>query len=297
MLSLLYSNLKALCPDAVPEATLNELQDHFNTNAARNLFVTHELLILLDLFDRHGIQAIPFKGPTLAASAYGDLCLRTFGDLDILVRKQDVLVAEDLLISQGYCPKPPIESASKTDDLEWMNADSFVSEDRRIGIDLHWEIAEKFYFLPLDTERFWEHVYPVSLIGTTVHSFSIETMLLILCVQGAKDGWKSLKHICDVAELLRVPRPIDWKGLMEQCSRAGAKRIVALGLLLANEVLATRTREKDRWQLMLPAVLSLLYYLLLPLWRVGKRALHPIITVKFASFLYRKNRKHLKSPQ
>ena len=32
-----------------------------------------------------GIAAIPYKGPVLAAAVYGNLALRTFSDLDILV--------------------------------------------------------------------------------------------------------------------------------------------------------------------------------------------------------------------
>lgn len=354
MLPLLYSNLNALHRDAVPEAALSELQDRFNTNAARNLFVTHELLKLLDLFDRHRIPAVPFKGPTLAALAYGDPFLRTFGDLDILVHKQDVFRAQDLLISRGHRPRFQEGLASKTGDLESAYADSFVSEDARIGVDLHWHITYRYHFVPVDTELMWERISPVSLIGDAVHTFSTEAMLLILCIQGTKDSWKSLKHICDVAELLRVPRQIDWSWLIEQCNRCGAKRIVAIGLLLANEVLEApvpsgilqrlradravqsvamevsrhlyndigsgtgypprgvaghafflksrerlrdkvrysiflaRTNQRDRWHVGLPAVFSLLYYLLWPLWQVGKHALRPIRTIQFDNLLYRK---------
>jgi len=36
------------------------------------------LLKLLDLFENHGIPAVPFKGPVLASSIYGDLSLRQF---------------------------------------------------------------------------------------------------------------------------------------------------------------------------------------------------------------------------
>ena len=39
----------------------------------------------------HGVAAIPFKGPTLAAYAYGSTALRRFGDLDLLVRENRVV--------------------------------------------------------------------------------------------------------------------------------------------------------------------------------------------------------------
>jgi len=99
---LLYQNLNNTCPEAVPHAILNQLKNHFNTNAMSNKFMTTELLKLLNLFQNHNIPAIPFKGPVLAATAYGNLALRQFCDLDILVQKQNVLKVKDLLVSQGY---------------------------------------------------------------------------------------------------------------------------------------------------------------------------------------------------
>ena len=48
-----------------------------------------------------------------------------------------------------------------------------------------------------------------------------------------------------------------------------------------------RPKERDRWHL-LPAVIALLYYLLWPLWQVGKHALRPMRTIEFDNILYRK---------
>src|SRR5262245_10666576 len=84
VMPLLYFTLKNTCLEAVPKAVLDQLRNYFYTNAAHNVFLTTELLKLLTLFEAHGIPAIPFKGPVLAASVYGNLSLRQFGDLDIL---------------------------------------------------------------------------------------------------------------------------------------------------------------------------------------------------------------------
>ncbi|GAG91885.1 unnamed protein product, partial [marine sediment metagenome] len=82
---LLYQSLKKTCPEAVPDDTLEQLRAYFLTNAKRNLFLTGKLLRLLELLKDNGILAVPFKGPVLAESVYGDLSLRQFADLDILV--------------------------------------------------------------------------------------------------------------------------------------------------------------------------------------------------------------------
>ena len=100
--ALLYCSLNATCPEAVPKAILDQLRDYFHNLARRNLFLTRELLKLLNLFQAHEIPAIPYKGPVLAASAYGNLALRQFCDLDILIHKQDALRVKSLLLNQGY---------------------------------------------------------------------------------------------------------------------------------------------------------------------------------------------------
>jgi len=50
------------------------------------LRLTAELFRLLELFSANGISALLIKGPVLAAQAYGDPCVRSYGDLDLLVR-------------------------------------------------------------------------------------------------------------------------------------------------------------------------------------------------------------------
>src|SRR5918994_94858 len=72
---LLYWNLNAVCPQAVPKTALYQLRDHFHANNLRNLFLTRELLRLLNLFAAHGVSAVPFKGPALASLAYENLAL------------------------------------------------------------------------------------------------------------------------------------------------------------------------------------------------------------------------------
>ncbi len=93
VLPLLYKSLNTTCRDTIPEQILDELRRLFRDNAVRNLFLTETLIKLLKQLAAHEIPAIPFKGPVLASSLHGDISLRQFGDLDILVRKQDVPAA------------------------------------------------------------------------------------------------------------------------------------------------------------------------------------------------------------
>ena len=88
IIPLLYQNLSTTYPELVPQPILSQMKDYCQSNIQHNLLLTQELFKLLTLFQKHKIPAIPFKGPVLAVSVYGNLALRPFCDLDILIDEQ-----------------------------------------------------------------------------------------------------------------------------------------------------------------------------------------------------------------
>jgi hypothetical protein len=244
VMPLLYRSLRATCPEAVPGAVMELLRDQFEANTRYNLFLTAELLKLLDLLETHGIPALPFKGPVLAASVYGDLSLRQFGDLDILVQEHNLHRAKDLLASQGYQPLPAgyqiqLTGAQEVAYLRTACDYTFVPPDGRVNVELHWKFAPKFFTFPFDLESLWECLEALSLGGKMILNLPPEDLILILCMHGTKHLWKRLAWICDVAELVRVQQDMDWKRVIEQASRLGSKRMLLLGLCLAHDLLDT----------------------------------------------------------
>ena len=99
---LLYRNLNSICPEKVPEDILEELKDYFNINVRKNLLMTGELIKILKFLKENNINAIPYKGPVLANLAYGNISLREFGDIDILINKSDVLKTKNIMLNNGY---------------------------------------------------------------------------------------------------------------------------------------------------------------------------------------------------
>src|SRR5437763_1568280 len=79
LMPLLYQHLSAVCPQRVPASILNALREEFRNNSQRCLYLFSELRKLLRLFDEQGIRVAVFKGPVLAAAAYGDIGLRQAG--------------------------------------------------------------------------------------------------------------------------------------------------------------------------------------------------------------------------
>jgi hypothetical protein len=253
---LVYQGLHTTCPEAVPPPVLKDLRNHFHARALRNQFLTAELLRLLSLLEAHGIAVLPFKGPVLAAAVYGDLALREFGDLDLFLRRRDVLRAKDLLGAQGYRLWNPC--VPRTGDPEGGCLQSWVRSPYRyhlglerpagqVVVELHWHFTAKGYSFPLDLEGLWERLVPVALAGRTVLHLPAEELLLVLCGHGQKHGWSRLSWICDVAELLRRHPDLAWPRVLQQADRLGGKRALGLGLYLAHDLLGT-SLPPEVWQ-------------------------------------------------
>src|SRR4029453_12179194 len=140
---LLYWQLSHTCPDAVPEAVLAQLQRQFYANAGHNVRLAGELVRLLQLFEAQGIPAVPFKGPTLAVSAYGHLAFRQFGDLDIFIPLREFRKAKELLLSQAYLPGRQFTGPQEMAYLQSQRAILFVHRDSRVCVDLHVQITRR----------------------------------------------------------------------------------------------------------------------------------------------------------
>lgn len=239
VMPLLYQSLVALCPAGVPETPLNQLRQYFRDNARRNFFLTGELFRCLHELHSHNIPAIPYKGPVLAASAYGDFALRQFDDLDFLLHESDILRAKELFIAQGYRPEFHLNHAQEMAYLRSQSAYKLVRDEETIIVELHWRIVEDYFSVPLNPEQLWERLEPISLAGKEVRTISAEDLLLILCVHGTKHCWERLGWVCDVARLIHTRSEMDWDQVIRQATALGAERMLFLGLFLAHELLGT----------------------------------------------------------
>ncbi|MEO1558750.1 MAG: nucleotidyltransferase family protein, partial [Cyanobacteria bacterium J06632_19] len=226
LIPLLYQNLNNTCPELVPNEFLFQLKRQFQANATRNLFITSQLLKLLDLLESHNIHAIPIKGAVLAVCAYGNVALRQFGDLDILVREQDAIKARDLLVSSGYESTYNFNREQEVARLKspYCKDNNYFHKHTRVNLDFHWQLLQRYLSFPLEHEELWQRHDTVSIAGKTVRNLSPEDNLLFLCVHASRDRWNKLRLISDVAHLIEVSPEMNWAWLMEQAKILGCKR-------------------------------------------------------------------------
>jgi hypothetical protein len=239
VMPLLYRNLCAVGPEAVPHTVLAQLKGLFHANALHHWWLAAELCTLVQLLAAHEIPAIPYKGPVLAATVYGDVALRQSGDLDLVMPKRDLLRAKALLMTHGYQPWVAMTEAQERLHLQTRYFYNMVHLKTGVVIDVHWTFTSRHWSFPINLGRLWREREYVSLADTQVPSFRPEDVLLLLCAHGAKHYWSRLGWLCDIAELLRVYPGLDWDWLLVEARRLGALRMLLLGLCLPQILLGT----------------------------------------------------------
>jgi len=237
VMPLLHRHLSKLTSGEIPPATLERLANDYQANARRNLSLSGELLKLLSLLKKHDIPVVPLKGPVLAASVYGDIGLRQFGDLDVLLHEKDIARAKDLLIAHGYKPAHDMTAAQESATLRHHCEYLLISETTNVVVELHWRIIPTWFPFPMNANHVMKGLTSVSLGGASVPSVTPEDLLLIICTHSSKHLWTKLAWIADVSEILRANPDLDWAALLRRARKLGGERMLLLGLYLAHDLL------------------------------------------------------------
>jgi len=219
-----------LIPPSVMDGVRAAQRDH----ACRTLLRARTLLQVLDLLARHGIEAIPLKGLSLAVDAYGDVTLRQFVDLDILIHPRHLDAVYDLLPAIGLRPSLALDRAQRQRLLS--TARELAFSGRHDVVEIQWALAERFLLSDRDDEDLRRPTRTLTVLGKPVLALSEEAVLTFLCLHGTKHGWKELRWTADVAHFVHAHPALDWDRLWSAARRRGHARMLALGLRLAGEL-------------------------------------------------------------
>jgi hypothetical protein len=219
------------------------LRDEFAANAVRNMLLTRELGRILERCEEQGIPVIPYKGPALAIQAYGDTALRQFSDLDLLVHERDAERAAQALLTLGYRSHHQMNRKPLANYVRLKCERGFVREGDGVYVEIHWAVAPKYVSAYLDAEMFWGRTEKITVAGRQALALSIEDLLLTLCVHAGKHQWERLAWVCDLNETINKSQSIRWEHLIEESQRTKTRRMLYLGLYLANDLLGTTLPE------------------------------------------------------
>lgn len=234
---LVANRLRSATTPLVPAAVRKAINDQSLQNVVRSTHLSDVLITALAALEKVGIRdAVPMRGPVMSQWLYGDLTLRQFDDLDILLFRQDIPTAMQALAAAGYTQKMvfPIENLDEYLDEGWEIILKKGSEP--YWLELHDAVAPRYYPVEDATRLLGGNMASVHLHGRLCTRFNNETELLVMCLHASTHCWQRLSWIMDVAALIGGSHGIQWDTALKAADRAGLRRVVRVGLALACEL-------------------------------------------------------------
>lgn len=257
VISLLFNNIQQY-EQLIPAKAFNKFRAFDYKNNCYNTLVTSKLAKILEVFKSKEIPVLSFKGPSLATSAYGNVGLRTFCDVDILIEPKNVSLAMDILNKLGYSLSKKITQVAKTsygkssiflESLNHQKSLEFVDESQLFIVELHWSLFNKSYPVKVSFEHLWQNKAEFNLSGKSFSQFSMEDLLIYLCIHGRKHYWSRLQWICDVNELIRANPDLDWNEVQNRAAKWNCRTMLYLGLILAQNLFDVTLPESIQQQI------------------------------------------------
>jgi hypothetical protein len=239
LIPLLYHRVKlagAALP--VPQAMLDYLRDAALQSAAVSLQTERELAEILEAFRHHGIAVIVLKGGYLGQVVYESFALRTMCDLDLMVRRDALARAADVLTGLGYVPQ-----YYGVEEVDYARHHHLrpMAKANGVRIEIHWTIAQPTVPFAIDLDGLWERARTARVAGVDALVLSPEDLILHLCLHASfSHGFRfGVRAAWDIREAVRhFGDRMDWDQLVRRAQQWRIGRYVYVTLRLVREMLA-----------------------------------------------------------
>lgn len=226
-------------PNLFPTPFLRTLQSSYFRSATRSMALSGTLLEIVMLFSQNDIGTLPFKGPLLAQKLYGAIGLRSFGDLDILIKQDDLHRAATLLGTVGFSPEVHTVLMATVPFSYHEDCLSFFRESDRCTVELHWDMSGCYLASPLAFQDVFQKSHHTSLGGQEIACLTQEDLLVYLCIHGTKHTWERLEWLYSVAILLETCPKLDWDIILQRATLWQCRLMLLVGLQLSSDLLGS----------------------------------------------------------
>tara|TARA_A100001234_G_C12637942_1_gene390798 strand:- start:2097 stop:3341 length:1245 start_codon:yes stop_codon:yes gene_type:complete len=226
------NNLKNL----FDKASLKEFENQFKRYQINSLSSIRELHLLEDILRDKGLSPIYLKGIALQPE-YDDISLRPFVDIDILLKKSEILRAFQALHENDFLAK------SEKEYLNEKNIDDFCKNfhhvhlitKNNISIELHHRVTQNRYFFncPI-TSKFFKNIRQINYYGKIINVPSIENLAIHQLCHFFLSGFKGLLRTLSDIRIISNNHDIDWYKLISSNRNKKIQKCLYLSLEIMN---------------------------------------------------------------
>ena len=222
-LYLALRDVRGADPDVV-----GALQREYAFHTARHMRALADLSLLKESLDRRHIDWLAMKGPVLAELLYARPDLRTYGDIDVVVRRAMYERAVEALQADGW----------RLLDRNWelirreRRGELHFALDHGTVADVHWHLLNRESVrrsLSLSMEEAFERAVEVNLAGSMVRTLHPVDSLAHLCIHATLSGAHRLSWLKDI-ERAAAAAAVSWGDVIEVCERWRASPLAAIAL-------------------------------------------------------------------
>jgi Uncharacterised nucleotidyltransferase len=239
LVPLVHRQLRDFAMDLVPATQMDALGAAVRANTARSLLLTAETIKVTGALVSAGVRAIPYKGAVLAAQAYGDVALRQFEDVDIVLRQADLPKAHEVMLRLGYRPKYPWTLSADVASSLVPGDYNYRDNERETMVELHTERSMRHFPVAPELDVLMRRLVSVLLNEREIKTFSVEDALPILCIHGSKHFWERISWLADISEMIQSHPGLDWDEVFRCADSFRGGRMLRVGLTLAANLLGT----------------------------------------------------------
>lgn len=218
----------------LPAAVEAKLKQASLIRGMRMLLIAGELKRVALECGRRDIPLIFLKGPVLSRHLFGDSTLRMSKDLDILIQPEDLEELEAWILAEGYQRMHPSRELTSRQRAYWKGKAqdfTFWHPGKQINLEVHFRFHG---FSRREMDDLWQRSLPAEWEGVSGRWMDEDLLLITLLNHGARDYWKALKWLADVAILMGREPARDWEGMLSFANRLGCLEAALQGGLLCH---------------------------------------------------------------
>ena len=229
------------------------MKSHNMNIAKQNMLMTTELIKVMKLLEENNIEAISFKGPVLSQMAYGDITLRQYVDLDILIEEKELDKAIKSLSKNSYT----FDKQEYQNKLKHKSIFHDISlYKNNISVELHWRLFSDEFKTNIENINIKENLSEVQISNYKFKSFKKELLVLYLAIHGAKHNWERIEWLLDIVKIIQTHQ-IDWQELIKIIEITRTEKILFSTLYLCQSILDLEIPKEVQDKINNPKILKL----------------------------------------